>query len=122
MKSQAIMIATPFSFALDLMASLFAVNLAIRENRWTLVALEFALVAVLLRIFYSIPSIGPECVMLYSTLLGFEPAAQGVIQSDDEGFQSMRNKEKKVSGVVIDSPVDCGISFGWFKWSTQNSG
>ncbi|GAB2214996.1 hypothetical protein Drorol1_Dr00019367 [Drosera rotundifolia] len=122
MKSQAIMIATPFSVALDLMAPLFAVNLAFRGNRWTWAALEFTLLVVLLRIFYSIPSIRSKYVMLYSTLLGFEPAAQGVIQRDDESFQSVRNKEKKVSGVVIDSPVDCAISSGWFEWSTQDSG
>ncbi|GAB2210346.1 hypothetical protein Droror1_Dr00015611 [Drosera rotundifolia] len=71
MKSRAIMIAAPFSFTLGLMASLFAVNFAIREYVWTLAALEFALVAVLLRIFYSILRIGPVYVILYSALLGF---------------------------------------------------
>ncbi|KAL9274913.1 hypothetical protein AKJ16_DCAP13865 [Drosera capensis] len=72
-KSRAIMIATPFSFTLGLMASLFVVNLAIREYIWTLAALELALVAVILRIFYSILNIG-WYLILYSALLGFEMA------------------------------------------------
>ncbi|CAH2072412.1 unnamed protein product [Thlaspi arvense] len=71
LNSQAIFVAAPFSFTLALLASTFAVILAIREYIWTYAALEFALVALLVHLLYATFGVPVIYSMLFAGILGF---------------------------------------------------
>ncbi|CAN8255894.1 unnamed protein product [Cochlearia groenlandica] len=71
LNTQAIFVAAPFSFTLALLASTFAVVLAIREHIWTYAALEFTLVALLVHLLYATLGLPVVYAMLVAGILGF---------------------------------------------------
>ncbi|XP_039038526.1 uncharacterized protein LOC120176091 [Hibiscus syriacus] len=74
MKREANMIAAPFAFALGLLASIFAVLLAIKEYIWTYAALEFAIVTLTVHLLYDVVHMKAVFAILISGTVSFGTA------------------------------------------------
>ncbi|XP_073152689.1 uncharacterized protein [Henckelia pumila] len=71
LKTNALIVSAPFAFTLGFTGSVFAVILAIKEYIWTYTAVEFALLALILHIFYALLHLSPVLSILIASGLGF---------------------------------------------------
>lgn len=71
LKTNALIVSAPFAFTLGFTGSVFAVILAIKEHIWTYSAVEFALAALFLHIFYALLQLSPVLSILIASGLGF---------------------------------------------------
>ncbi|KAF6172173.1 hypothetical protein GIB67_024795 [Kingdonia uniflora] len=90
MKSEASVIAAPFSFTLGLVGSVFVVVLAMKEYVWTYAAFEFALVAMILHLLYSAFHFNAVYAILLATITGFA-IAMGINSFYAYTFQRARH-------------------------------
>ncbi|XP_076920071.1 uncharacterized protein LOC143581093 [Bidens hawaiensis] len=70
LKTRAVVIAAPFAFTFGILST-FAAVLAIREYIWRYAVLEFALVAMLLQVFYSWLQLKATYPVMVSSVIGF---------------------------------------------------
>lgn len=71
MKSNAIVIAAPFSLTLGLLGSVFAIVLSCREYIWAYSAFQFSLVVIFLHLFYSMIQLKAVFAILFASFAGF---------------------------------------------------
>eukprot|EP00268_Persea_americana_P010477 TRINITY_DN1425_c0_g2_i2.p1 TRINITY_DN1425_c0_g2~~TRINITY_DN1425_c0_g2_i2.p1 ORF type:complete len:455 (+),score=89.72 TRINITY_DN1425_c0_g2_i2:171-1535(+) len=71
MRSQAILIAAPFSFTLGLLQSMSAICLAWKDYVWSYSAFQFVLVVIFLQLFYSVLHVSAVYAILFASLVGF---------------------------------------------------
>ncbi|KAF6159040.1 hypothetical protein GIB67_032657 [Kingdonia uniflora] len=96
MKSEASVIAAPFSFTQGLVGSVFAVVLAMKEYVWTYAAFEFALVAMILHLLYSAFHFNAVYAILLGTITEFA-IAMGINSLYAYTFQRARFRETEIN-------------------------
>ncbi|XP_073277718.1 uncharacterized protein [Primulina huaijiensis] len=71
LKTKTLIVSAPFAFTMGFTGSVFAVILAVKEYIWTYSAVEFALAALFLHIFYALLQLSPVLSILLASGLGF---------------------------------------------------